>query len=312
VANRNETLIWARDPDTADEINKEHTNSAYLPGFTLSEKLRATADLNEAMAHAHLLIVGVPSAAVRSTMQSVRDNIHPWIPVVSLAKGLEQGSLKRMTEVIAEELPGHPVAALTGPNIAREIMSGQAAASVLATEDLSVALAIQKVIHRGLFRVYVNDDVTGCELGGALKNVVAIACGMAQGLGVGDNTRSMVMTRGLAELTRLGVAMGGRAETFAGLAGLGDLVTTCISPHSRNRYVGEQLGLGRQLDDILSEMNMVAEGVKTSVTVNELARQYAIEMPVCHEIYRVVQGRVTPAGAYAGLRVRPGHERDPG
>jgi glycerol-3-phosphate dehydrogenase (NAD(P)+) len=312
VANRNETLIWARDPDTADEINKEHTNSAYLPGFALSEKLRATADLNEAMAHAHLLIVGVPSAAVRTTMQSIRDNIHPWIPVVSLAKGLEQGSLKRMTEVIAEELPGHPVAALTGPNIAREIMSGQAAASVLATEDLSVALAIQKVIHRGLFRIYVNDDVTGCELGGALKNVVAIACGMAQGLGVGDNTRSMVMTRGLAELTRLGVAMGGRAETFAGLAGLGDLVTTCISPHSRNRYVGEQLGLGRQLDDILSEMNMVAEGVKTSVTVNELARQYAIEMPVCHEIYRVVQGRVTPAGAYAGLRVRPGHERDPG
>lgn len=312
VAHRNETLLWARNPDTADEINKEHTNAAYLPGFTVSEKLRATADLNEAMAHAHLLIVGVPSGAVRSTMQEISDRIHPWIPVVSLAKGLEQGSLKRMTQVIAEELPGHPVAALTGPNIAREIMAGQAAASVLATEDLSVAQAIQKVIHRGVFRLYVNDDVTGCELGGALKNVVAIACGMAQGLGVGDNTRAMVMTRGLSELTRLGVAMGGRADTFAGLAGLGDLVTTCISPHSRNRYVGEQLGLGRSLDDILGEMNMVAEGVKTSVTVNELARQYDIDMPVCHEIYRVVLGRVTPAGAYAGLRVRPGHERDPG
>ncbi len=312
ISHRNDTLLWARNPDVADEINKERTNEGYLPGMTVGEKLRATADLNEAIAHAHLLIVGVPSAAVRPTMQAIRDMIHPWIPVVSLAKGLEQGTMKRMTEVIQEELPGHPVAALTGPNIAREIMAGQAAASVLATEDLGVAQAIQRVIHRGLFRIYVNDDVIGCELGGALKNVVAIACGMAQGLGVGDNTRAMVMTRGLAELTRLGVAMGGQQATFAGLAGLGDLVTTCISPHSRNRYVGEQLGLGRQLDDILAEMKMVAEGVKTAVTVKELAQRYEIDLPVCREIYRVVMGQVTPAGAYSGLRVRPGHERDPG
>jgi glycerol-3-phosphate dehydrogenase (NAD(P)+) len=312
VSGRNDTLLWARNQDIVDEINKEHTNEAYLPNQALSPKVRATTDLSEAMIHGDLLIVGVPSAAMRSTMKAIRDEVHPWIPIVSLAKGLELGTLKRMTEVIKEELPGHPVAALTGPNIAREIMAGQAAASVLATEDLNVAHAIQRVLHRGLLRIYVNDDVIGCELGGALKNVVAIACGMAQGLGVGDNTRAAVMTRGLSELTRLGVAMGGQAGTFAGLAGMGDLVTTCISPHSRNRFVGEQLGLGRKLTDILAEMNMVAEGVKTAVTVNKLAKQYGIAMPVCHEIYRVVQGRVSPAGAYSGLRVRPGHERDPG
>ena len=207
----------------------------------------ATDDLEKAMRHAELLIVGVPTTAMRSTLHMAREWIHPWIPIVSLSKGLEQGSLLRMTEVIADEVPGHPVAALTGPNIAREIMAGQAAASVIATDDLKVAKAIQAVLTRGLFRIYTNHDVIGCELGGALKNVVAIACGIAQGLGVGDNTRAMVMTRGLAELSRLGVSMGGEAQTFAGLAGMGDLVTTCLSPFSRNRTVGEQLGLGRTL-----------------------------------------------------------------
>ena len=210
----------------------------------------ATDDLEKAMRHAELLIVGVPTTAMRATVHMAREWIHPWIPIVSLSKGLEQGSLVRMTEVIADEVPGHPVAALTGPNIAREIMAGQAAASVIATEDLKVAQAIQAVLTRGLFRIYTNHDVIGCELGGALKNVVAIACGIAQGLGVGDNTRAMVMTRGLAELSRLGVAMGGEAQTFAGLAGMGDLVTTCLSPFSRNRTVGEQLGLGKTLPEI--------------------------------------------------------------
>ena len=209
----------------------------------------------------------MPTSAVRSTLETAAKWIHPWIPIVSLSKGLEQKTLLRMTEVIAEVAPGRPVAALTGPNIAREIMAGQAAAAVIATEDLSVGAAIQAVLTRGLFRVYLNHDVVGCELAGALKNVVAIAAGIAQGLGVGDNTRAAVMTRGLAEITRLGVAMGGEAMTFAGLAGMGDLITTCVSPHSRNRHVGEQLGRGRKLADILGEMTMVAEGVKTATTV---------------------------------------------
>ena len=230
---------------------------------------------------------------------------------MSLTKGLERDSLLRMTEVIKDVLPGHPAAALTGPNLAKEIMSGKAAASVVATEDLAVAVAIQRVLQLGLFRLYVNHDVIGCELGGVLKNVIAIAAGMAEGLGVGDNTRAAVITRGLAELTRLGVAMGGEAATFAGLTGLGDLIATCMSPQSRNRYVGEQLGKGRALDDMLAEMTMVAEGVKTAVTVMQLAERHGIDMPICDDIRRVVTGEISAADAYQGLGA-PGHEAEPG
>jgi len=312
LAARNDTMIWARNPAVAGEINEQRTNGGYLPGFELHRKLRATADLEQAVRHAELLIVGVPTSAVRATMVEAGAWTHPWIPIVTLSKGLEQKTLLRMTQVVADVIPGHPVAALTGPNIAREIMAGQAAAAVVATEDLAVAAAIQGVLTRGLFRVYINHDVIGCELGGALKNVVAIASGIAQGLGVGDNTRSAVMTRGLAELTRLGVAMGGEAPTFAGLAGMGDLITTCISPHSRNRHVGEQLGRGRKLAEILGEMNMVAEGVKTATTARQLAKRHGVEMPVCEEIYQVVNGRTSAGRAYRGLSVRPGHESDPG
>ena len=213
IARRHSTMLWARNPRRQPRSTATTPTSGTYQGFTLPEQLMATDDLEKAMRHAELLIVGVPTTAMRATLHIAREWIHPWIPIVSLSKGLEQGSLLRMTEVVADEIPGHPVAALTGPNIAREIMAGQAAASVIATDDLKVARAIQSVLTRGVFRIYTNHDVIGCELGGALKNVVAIACGIAQGLGVGDNTRSMVMTRGLAELTRLGVAMGGEAQT---------------------------------------------------------------------------------------------------
>ena len=217
-----------------------------------------------------------------------------------------------MTEVIREELPNHPVAALTGPNIAREVMAGQAAASVVATPDLAVARALQQVLSSGLFRVYSNEDVIGCELGGALKNVVAIACGMAEGLGVGDNTRALVMTRGLAELMRLGVAMGGQATTFAGLAGMGDLIATCLSPASRNRSVGEKLGRGMSVAEITGGMTMVAEGLKTAVTTHELAQRYQQDLPIHETIYGVVTGSVDPTEAYRGLGPTPGHENEPG
>jgi glycerol-3-phosphate dehydrogenase (NAD(P)+) len=233
---------------------------------------------------------------------------------VSLSKGLEAGSHLRMTEVIKEVLPGRPAAALTGPNLAREIMAGQAAASVIATEDLTVAAALQREVGRGVFRVYTHHDVVGCEIGGALKNVIAIATGMAQGLGVGDNTRAAVLSRGLAELTTLAVAMGGEPATLAGLAGVGDLVATCMSPQSRNRHVGEQLGLGRSLEEILGEMRMVAEGVKTVSTVVDLADQHGLHMPIARTIHDVVTGRIRAADAYRGLSraVPAGHESQPG
>jgi glycerol-3-phosphate dehydrogenase (NAD(P)+) len=237
--------------------------------------------------------------------------IRPWIPVVSLTKGIENDTLLRMTQVVEELLPGHPAAALTGPNVAREIMSGYAAASVIATKDIGVAAALQVVLRHKLFRVYRNHDVTGCEVGGALKNVIAIASGIAQGLGVGDNTRAAVITRGLAELTRLAVAMGAEPQTLAGLAGMGDLIATCMSPHSRNRTVGEQLGKGKKLEDILAEMQMVAEGVNTAAVALELARRHGVELPICNEIHKVVTSEQAPADAFRGLRP-PGHERDPG
>ena len=311
ASKHNETLLWARKAELADEINSQHTNEAYLKGLPLPERLRATSDLAEAVSEADLLVVGVPTHGFREVLQQAAADVRPWIPVVSLSKGFETGSLLRMTEIIKEVLPGRPAAALSGPNIAREIMNGFAAAGVIATEDLSVASELQQVLGRGVFRLYTNHDVVGCEVGGALKNVVAIAAGIAQGLGVGDNTRAAIITRGLAELTRLGVAMGGEPLTFAGLAGMGDTMVTCISPHSRNRHVGEELGKGRKLDEIMGEMTMVAEGVKAARLVLELADRHGVQMPIASHIHDVIEGKETPIDAFAGL-LPPGHEMDAG
>jgi glycerol-3-phosphate dehydrogenase (NAD(P)+) len=312
VSKNHETTIWVRNPALATEIGERHTNQAYLPGFPLPAELHATADLATAAGFAQLLIVAVPSHAFRQVLRDAAPHTHPWIPAVSLAKGLERGTLMRMSQVIKEMLPGHPAAVLTGPNLAKEIMAGKAAATVVATEDHAVAATLQGILRRGLLRVYTNHDVIGCELGGALKNVIAIATGMAEGLGVGDNTRAAVISRGLAELTQLGVAMGGEPATFAGLTGMGDLVATCISPQSRNRYVGEQLGRGRKIDDILREMSMVAEGVKTAAVAVELADRHELPMPICRTVHRVVTGEITALDAYAGLRYNPARrEADP-
>ncbi len=311
VAPRHDTVLWARNADVAKSITVDHTNAAYLPGFDLPPELSATASMEEAVGEADLLIVGVPTSGFRAVLEDASSWLRPWVPVVSLSKGLEAVSHLRMTEVIKEAVPGHPVAALSGPNIATEIISGKAAAAVIATEDLEVARAIQKVVTRGLFRVYLNDDVIGCEMGGALKNVIAIAAGIGEGLGVGDNTRAAVMSRGLSELARLGTAMGAQPSTFAGLAGMGDLIATCMSPHSRNRRVGEELGKGRRLEDILAEMHMVAEGVSTAGVALELAERHRLDLPICAMIDRVVRGEIEPSGAYWGL-TPAGHEDDPG
>ena len=311
VAARHDTVLWARDPEVARAVRQDHENPAYLPGFGLDPALTATADLEQAVCGADLVVLGIPASGLRRVLQDAAPFLRPWIPVVSLSKGLERGSHLRMTQVIKEVVPGHPVAALTGPNIASEILSGKAAAAVVATEDLEVASAIQAVFTRGVFRVYVNDDVIGCELGGALKNVIAIAAGMGEGLGVGDNTRAAVMSRGLAELIRLGDAMGAKPATFAGLAGMGDLIATCVSPHSRNRAVGEQLGKGRKLADILEEMHMVAEGVNTATVALELAERHGLDLPICRMIDKVVKGEMEPVETYWGL-TPAGHEAEPG
>jgi glycerol-3-phosphate dehydrogenase (NAD(P)+) len=302
LASRNApTTLWARRPELADEIATDHRNSAYLGGFDLPKDLGATADLAAAVSRADVLVMGVPSHGMRDTLRELAPHVRPWIPVVSLAKGLEQGTHLRMTQVINQELPGHPVGVLSGPNLAKEILAGHAAATVVAFTDGHIADELQQVFAGELFRVYTNPDVVGCEIAGALKNVVAIASGMADGLGTGDNTRAAVITRGLAELSRLGLAMGGRLVTFAGLAGMGDLVATCISTQSRNRYVGEQLGRGRPIDEIVAEMHMVAEGIKTSTVVVALAEKYDVEMPIAQEIHAVVHEGRSAVDAYRGL-----------
>ncbi|NKR74428.1 NAD(P)H-dependent glycerol-3-phosphate dehydrogenase [Rhodococcus hoagii] len=309
AAHNTPTLLWSRNPETADEINTEHRNSRYLGEHELPESLRATSDILEAANEADVLVVGVPSHAIRSTLNLISNEVRAWVPALSLAKGLEPGTRQRPTEVISECLPGHPVGLLAGPNIAREIADGLAAASVVATQDEDVATALQPLFASKVFRVYRNTDVLGCELGGVLKNIVAIASGMADGLGVGDNTRAMVLARGLAEMTRLGEAMGANPRTFAGLTGVGDLIATCMSPASRNRRVGEAIARGLTVDEAVEKLGQVAEGVKTAPTVMELARDYHVEMPIAAEVEAVVAGRKTPEDAYRGLRkVQPGGE----
>lgn len=314
VVSRNAPItLWARDAETVEGINGSRENRKYLPGITLPSALRATNDMAAVVAGADVLVMGVPSHSFRGVLEEAKAHLRPWVPVISLTKGLELSSGKRMTELIEEVVPGHPVGVLTGPNLAREIMSGQAAASVLSMEDEIVVRALQPVFHSGLFRVYTNTDLLGCELGGVLKNIIAIAVGMGDGLGAGDNTRSALMTRGLAEITRLGVAMGGRAETFAGLTGMGDLIATCTSPLSRNRHVGVELGKGRKIDDIIAGMNMVAEGVKSAPTVIALAEKHGLAMPIAQDVYDVTQGKRDAQEVFRGLlRSSVGDEAHPG
>jgi glycerol-3-phosphate dehydrogenase (NAD(P)+) len=304
AAHNTRTVLWARRPEAVDDINDNHRNSRYLPDYDLHPDLTATADLARAVHDADLVVMGVPSHAFRETAEEVARHIRAWVPVVSLAKGLEQGTKLRMTQVIEEVLPGHPFGVLTGPNLAKEILAGHAAAAVVAMSDETIARRLQEVFATDLFRVYTNPDVVGSELGGAFKNVIALASGMADGLGAGDNTRAAVITRGLSELTALGVAMGGEPETFSGLAGMGDLLATCISTQSRNRHVGERLGQGQTIEQIIEEMNQVAEGVRTAQTVLELSQEYGVDMPIAAEVAAVCHAGSGAETAYRGLLKR--------
>jgi glycerol-3-phosphate dehydrogenase (NAD(P)+) len=302
-------VLWARDEEVASEVTTDHRNSRYLPDLDLHPELEATASLEEAVAAADVLVMGVPSHGMRAALEAAAPHVRPWIPIISLAKGLEAGTRLRPTEVIGEVLPGHPAGVLSGPNLAREVLGGYAAAAVMAMPDEHIARSLQAIFASRVFRVYTATDVLGCELGGVLKNVIAIAAGMGEGLGVGDNTRAMVITRGLAEVTRLGTAMGGQQETFAGLTGLGDLMATCMSPLSRNRRVGEELARGRTIDEIAADMNQVAEGVKSARVVVELAAKHGVVMPIAAEVDAVVNDGRSAEEAFRGLRrVQPRSE----
>jgi glycerol-3-phosphate dehydrogenase (NAD(P)+) len=285
-----ETVLWCRRPGVAATINATQRNQDYLPDIMLPSTLRATADPREALATANVVVLAVPAQTLRQNLAGWVGMIPQGAMLVSLMKGIELDTGKRMTEVIAEvaSWPAEQIAVVTGPNLAHEIAQRQYAATVVACIDQQAAENLQKACHTGYFRPYTNPDVIGCELGGAVKNPIALAVGIAVGMGLGDNTRAMLITRGLAELTRLGAALGADQHTFAGLAGMGDLVATCSSPLSRNRTFGERLGRGIPLAEILANTNQVAEGVTSSKAVLELARTHSVEMPITEVVAGVV------------------------
>ena len=301
------TVLWARDPQVVDRVNDEHCNADYLPGIDLPEGLRATASLADSCEGADVVVMGVPSHGFRAVLTDARPSIDPQAAVISLSKGLEQGTVLRMTEVIAEVLPDHRrdrIGVLSGPNLAKEVALGQPTASVVALGDPELMKELQALFMTLTFRVYTNPDVVGCEIAGALKNVIAIAAGIAHGLGYGDNTKAALITRGLAELARLGMALGGDPLTFSGLAGMGDLVATCTSDKSRNRTVGVALGQGRKLDEIVAEMKMVAEGVKSTQAVLALGAQEGLELPIAEQVGAVLYEGRTPAEIVPALMLR--------
>jgi glycerol-3-phosphate dehydrogenase (NAD(P)+) len=311
-ARRCSTVQWVRSAATAEDITKNHRNSRYLGSdITLTDKLRATTDFAAAVHGADVVVVGVPSHGFRGVLSDLAEVIRPWVPVVSLVKGLEQGTRMRMTQIVEEVLPGHPAGILAGPNIAHEVADGHAAAAVLAMPDPHLAARLAELFRTQRFRTYTTDDVVGVEMAGALKNIYAIAVGMGNSLGIGDNTRAMVIARAVREMSKLGEAVGGNRDTFAGLAGMGDLIVTCISKRSRNRQVGEQLGEGRPIDEIVSGMSQVAEGVKAAGVIMEIADEYGVNMPIAREVDAVINDGASAEQAYRGLVAdRPGHEVD--
>jgi glycerol-3-phosphate dehydrogenase (NAD(P)+) len=309
-ARRGPTLQWVRSEETAADINENHRNSRYLGNAVeLSPTLMATTDFSEAADTADVIVMGVPSHGFRGVLTELAKELRPWVPVVSLVKGLEQGTNMRMSQIVDEVLPGHPAGILAGPNIAREVAEGYAAAAVLAMPDTKLAANLGNLFRTRRFRTYTTDDVIGVEMAGALKNVYAIAVGMGYSIGIGENTRAMVMSRAVREMSKMGEAMGGHRDTFVGLAGMGDLIVTCTSQHSRNRHVGEQLGAGKSIDEIIASMNQVAEGVKAASVIMEFSNDYGVSMPIAREVDGVINHGTTVDDAYRGLAAeKPGHE----
>jgi len=290
LCDRGETVtLWAYEPEVAEEINRRHRNDLFLPDAPLLPALRATTDIGDALAGAELVVSAAPSHAVRRVMAGAAPRLGAGVVVVSASKGLEPDTHKRMTEVLAEVLPaGTAIAALSGPTFSREVYERQPTAAVSASASADTARRAQAAISAPYFRLYTNDDVVGVELAGALKNVVAIAAGILDGLGMGNNTRAALITRGLAEIARLGAALGARPATFAGLAGMGDLLMTATGPLSRNRSLGIEIGKGRTLEEVQARRLSVAEGVGTARAAVALAAQVKVELPIAQEVARVL------------------------
>jgi glycerol-3-phosphate dehydrogenase (NAD(P)+) len=309
-----DTRLWAREPEVVAAVNDRHENDVYLAGFSLPVALVASGEFSDVLDGAEVVVVAVPSRHVRDVVNRAAPRIPANAVVLSLTKGIEVETGLRMTQVLSEMLPRHDagsIGVLSGPNLAYEVMAGHPSATCVAFPDQQCADVIQRLLMSGRLRVYTSDDVVGCEIGGAVKNVIAIAAGVADGLGYGMNTKAALITRGLAEMSRLGLAVGGHPLTFLGLAGNGDLILTCSSPRSRNHYVGTELAKGRHIDDICRDMTAVAEGVETTPGVLRLAARHDVVMPISQTVDALLSGRLASDEVVDVLMRRaPRHELD--
>lgn len=307
-----DTTLWVFESDQLALMESERTNRKYLPGVMFPENLRLSGDLSAATRSADYLVLVVPTHVMREVCLRIAPDVRPEQIVINASKGIENDTLKRMSEVIGENLPldNRHIATLYGPSHAEEVSQEIPTAVVAASSDLSTARRVRDLFLTDYFRVYSSQDIIGVEYGGSLKNVVAIAAGICDGAGFGDNTKAALLTRALAEISRMGVTMGAQPETFAGLSGIGDLIVTCMSKHSRNRHVGEQIGRGRTLQEVLDEMVMVAEGVRTTRSVHQLYRRQGVEMPIAEQVYQVLFHDKNPHTAMAELMTRDAKEED--
>ncbi|MBZ4414947.1 NAD(P)H-dependent glycerol-3-phosphate dehydrogenase [Myxococcus sp. RHSTA-1-4] len=307
AVNCEEVRLWAREPSVVEAINTAHENTTYLKGIPISERVRATSSLEEALAGAEMVVLATPSHATREVVAKAKPYLPRHVPIVTVAKGIENETLLTMTELLEDCLPEefHPyIAVLSGPSFAKELARRMPTVVTIASHWDKVALRVQKALQTETFRSYTSTDVVGVQYGGALKNVIAIAAGMADGLGMGHNARAAIITRGLAEITRLAVRKGANPLTLSGLSGMGDLVLTCTGELSRNRHVGVELGKGRKLPDILAEMKEVAEGVKTARSARDLEIKTGVELPICHQVYLIAYEGKSAKSAVVDLMTR--------
>jgi glycerol-3-phosphate dehydrogenase (NAD(P)+) len=301
--------LWGAFPDYVNFLNKKRINTKFLPGIKIPGNIKITDSLKSAVCNKELVVLAIPSQHMRGVLRRLKGCDYPrQASYLSVTKGIEIGSLKRMSEMIREELGAVRVAALSGPTIAPEVAHGIPSAAVIASGSRDIRKPLQDVFMNDRFRIYTSSDLIGVEMGGSLKNIIAIACGISDGLGFGANTKAALLSRGLAEISRLGAAMGAKAKTFSGISGLGDLVTTCISPYSRNRLVGEQIGKGKSLSAIEAKTQMVAEGVPTTKSAYSLSLKYKVDMPIVQEVYAVLYKQKPPQKAVHDLMTREKRE----
>lgn len=301
--------LWGAFPDYLSYLDKKRVNPRFLPGIKIPKAIKINHNLNENVTQSNIIILAIPSQYIRNVLEKIPPEIIKGKIVVSAIKGIENNTFKRISEIVNEIWKTDNIAVLSGPTIAPEVAKGIPTTAVISTKNEALARRLQVIFTTDIFRIYTNNDIIGTELGGSLKNIIALACGMSDGLGFGSNTKAALLTRGIVEMIRLGIKLGAKDQTFMGISGLGDLVTTCFSPNSRNRYVGEQLGKGRKISEILSRMKMVAEGIPTTKSIYFLSKKLGVDMPITNQVYAIIYKNKNPLIAVKDLMTRK-HKRE--